>query len=86
MSRFDTQGLVVIEALARGTPVIYRKKTAAEEIASSLNLGFSSCASFFRAYKASSKIDPKRCIEIAKEFDIRKIVKKLELLYDFLRK
>ncbi len=86
MSKFDTQGLVVIESLARGTPVIYRKKTAAEEIAAPLNLGFSSCASFFKAYKNSSNVDPKKCVTIAREFDIKKIVKKLELLYGFLRK
>ena len=84
LSTFDTQGLVVLESLASGVPVIYRNNTAAAEISKKLKLGFSRCSSFEKAYRRSKKIKSKECREIAKSYDIKKVVKKLLHLYKFI--
>ncbi len=85
-STFDTQGLVVLESLSNGTPVVFRKATSAEEIAKKLNTGFTSCKSFWKKVEKAKKIKEKECVEIAKEYDIKRVVRKWENLYYFLSK
>ncbi len=83
-SRFDTQGLVVLEALARGTPVLARRGTSGEEITKSLSLSFSGYEEFVKAYERVGSISPKECYNLALNYDIRRITTKLLFIYNSL--
>lgn len=88
-SPFDTQGLVVIEALASGLPVIAAKGTSGAEIVGNFNerLVFSNEREFENAVKSAVKLkDCKRCREAAAGYDVRIQAKKLVALYRKLGK
>ncbi len=80
-SKFDTQGLVVLEALASGMPVIALKGTAGEELATSV---FWDRHSFMKAFEEAKKADEKECIKKAKEYDIKRIAKRWIKLFNQL--
>ncbi len=78
-SKFDTQGLVNIEALCSGMPVIARKGTAGEEFAIAT---FEDKESFMRAIKIAKENEIcDKCINIGKKFDIKKTVNQLLKYY-----
>ena len=78
-STFDTQGLVVGEAMASGMPVIARQNTAAEELT---DLVFNNSHTF-RDCVITAKINEKcvKCRRKAKKFDIEQVCKQWEVIY-----
>ena len=88
-SPFDTQGLVVVEALASGMPVIATKGTSGAEIAKKVDkrLVFSNEREFEQAVGFAIKHGScRKCREAAKEYDIKKQAKRLVALYKKLKK
>jgi 1,2-diacylglycerol 3-alpha-glucosyltransferase len=88
-SPFDTQGLVVIEALASGMPVIAAKGTSGAEIAKDVDerLIFSNEREFEGAVEFAEKHgNCRKCRDVASNYDIRKQAKKLVALYRKLGK
>lgn len=86
-SLFDTQGLVVLEALAAGLPAVVQKESASAEFVLDNICGyhFSDVRDFadkiIYAIENREKLKDK-AIERAKEFDIRKRTEELEKFYE----
>ncbi len=88
-SPFDTQGLVVVEALASGMPVIAAKGTSGAEIAEEVDkrLVFSNADEFGKAVSFAMKHgNCRKCREAAKKYDIVKQTKRIVALYEKIGK
>jgi len=88
-SPFDTQGLVVVEALASGMPVIAAKGTSGAEIAEEVSkkLIFSNEKEFEDAVGFAMKHgNCRKCRKAAKKYDAAKQAKRLVALYKKLEK
>ncbi|NPA22356.1 MAG: glycosyltransferase family 4 protein [Candidatus Micrarchaeota archaeon] len=83
-SSFDTQGLVCLEALASGTPVVAYKETAFAEIAEKLGTVFWDELSFIKAVKQATTIPQSKLLSIAKKYDIQVLGKKIVKLYELM--
>lgn len=80
-STFDTQGLVILEALASGMPVIALKGTPGEELA---NAVFWDKDSFLKGFENVKKINEKDCVKKVKDYDIKRIAKRWVKLFNRL--
>ena len=82
-SPFDTQGLVVIEALASGMPVIAMAGTSGAEIAKDVDprLVFSDQEGFDGAISHAKKASARRCREVSRGYDVREQVRRLVGIY-----
>jgi len=79
-SPFDTQGLVVVEALASGMPVIAMEGTSGAEIAQEVSkeLVFSNQEEFDRAVSYAKRHgDCRKCREVSRKYDIREQARRL---------
>lgn len=86
-SDFDTLGLVCVEALASGTPVIAHENTAIADYIREFGLTFRDREGFIRAVKLAGEIDHRRMQEIANKFHIDNIIKEYISTYEkFLNK
>lgn len=79
-SNFDTLGLVCIEAMASGTPVIAHQDTAIADYLSYDSL-FYDKDSFIRSIQNLERIDAYELRKIASRFDINNIVKRYDEVY-----
>lgn len=80
-SNFDTFGLVCVEAMASGTPVIAHVNTAIADYLN-YNLLFQDKDSFLRALEYTKYIDANQIRAIAKYFDIETVFPKYLKLYN----
>ncbi|MCX6773412.1 MAG: glycosyltransferase [Candidatus Micrarchaeota archaeon] len=79
-SAFDTQGLVVVEALASGMPVIAMAGTSGAEIAKDVNkkLVFSNQGEFDMAVSYAKRHgNCRRCREVSRKYDVKEQARKL---------
>jgi glycosyltransferase involved in cell wall biosynthesis len=83
-SPFDTQGLVVVEALASGMPVIAAKGTSGAEIAEEADkrLVFSNADEFEKAVAfAMKRGNCRKCREASKKYDIARQTERMVSFY-----
>ena len=85
-SNFDTQGLVVLESLASGTPVLALKGTSGEEIVRDMGTAFSDADSFVAALKRAMEMEDAREIINLEPYDIHSVTGRLEGYYRSLLK
>ncbi|MCS7122774.1 MAG: glycosyltransferase [Candidatus Micrarchaeota archaeon] len=86
-SDFDTLGLVCIEAMASGTPVIAHKDTAIADYLNPYGLVFHNRDTFLKSLRVADTIDRSTMRELAMRFDINNLLPKYIYLYrKFLNK
>lgn len=80
-SHFDTQGLVVLESLASGTPVLALSGTSGEEIVREMGTVFSDGRSFGSALRKAMEIEDARKHISLDAYDINTVADRLEEHY-----
>ncbi len=80
-STFDTQGLVVVEALAMGLPVVAYEETAGAEVVEDFGTVFRDKDTFQQALERAKALSPAELRSKAEEYDISRIVEKWLEIY-----
>ncbi len=80
-SLFDTQGIVVLEALASGMPVLALEGSSGEEIIENMGTVFSGKEDFAEALDRAMEIDDARKVVSLEKYDIGNVVAELEKYY-----